>query len=214
MLHVGLQQQVDAVRQGISEVFPLAKLDQVCGLDLIDVIGANPLVADVDWEQMIGMMVTKSDLPGLGTYLKLFQDTLKLVKNSEIGDCILLFGREVKVQTFRREFCKAIFGVPQVNKSKAIKFTSEVASVGKPCHFDNCHTEIQIRESQSRLNFQTSFVKEVAQTHQQTPQIKVEGAARLQLQFKPHPSLSSLTGNTAARVSLKCLEIESCALFC
>jgi hypothetical protein len=214
MLHVGLQQQVDAVRQGISEAFPLAKLDQVCGLDLIDVIGANPLVADEDWEQMIGMMVMKSDLPGLGTYLKLFQDTLKLVKNSEIGDCILLFGREVKVQTFRREFCKAIFGVPQVNTSKAIKFTSEVASVGKPCHFDNCHTEIQIRESQSRLNFQTSFVKEVAQTHQQTHQIKVEGAARLQLQFKPHPSLSS--GNMAARVSLKfkCLEIESCALFC
>ena len=210
MLHVGLQQQVDAVRQGISEVFPLAKLDQVCGLDLIDVIGANPLVADEVWEQMIDMMVMKSDLPGLATYLKLFQDTLKLVKNSEISNCILLFGREVKVQTFRREFCKAIFGVPQVNTNKAIKFTSEVAVLGKPCKFDNCQTEIHIRESQSRLNFQSSSVSTVAQTHQ----IKVEGAARLQLQFKPHPLLSSLTGNTAARVSLNCLEIESRALFC
>ena len=127
MLHVGLQKQVDAVRQGISEVFPLAKLDQVCGLDLIDAIGANASVADHDWEQMIGMMVMKSDLPGLATYLKLFQDTLKLVKNSEISNCILLFGREFwnRVVNFEELMLEGVISPPDLDLFQFVETAEE-----------------------------------------------------------------------------------------
>ncbi len=212
MLHIGLQQQVDAVRQGISEVFSLAKLDRLSGFNLIDAIGANPLIEDEEWEQMIKMMILSPDSPDLAkSYLKLVQAALRLVKNSAIGNHVVLFGSSnVDVQAFRREFCKAIFGVPQVDSSKAIKFTTKLRRPGKPCHFDNCHSILELQESQSRLNFQTSAVSAAAQTHQ----IKILGAARLQLQFEPHLASSSFKGNRAARVSPKSFEIESCVYSC
>lgn len=206
MLHIGLQQQVDAVRQGISEVFSLAKLDQLSGLNLIDAIGANPVIEDEEWEQMIEEMKRSPDSPDSATtYLKLVQDALRLVKTSAIGNHIVLFGsRNVDVQAFRREICKAVFGVPQVNTSKHIVFTTILTKPGAPCHFDGCQNILQLQESQSRLNFQTSN-SAAAQTHQ----IKVLGAARLQLQFEPPLASSSFQGNKAARVSPKSFEIES-----
>jgi hypothetical protein len=196
ILQVWVQQQVDCVRQGISEVFPIEKLDQLSGLDLIDIIGAKPTVDDEDWECMIAMITSAS--AEMDTCRKLVQDALRLAKSSESGDGILLFGAKVNVEKFRRDFCSAIFGVPQANTSDAITFTTDVKH-DLPGFFNSCSTELQIRPSRSLLTFKTSIVSRATAIHH----IIVEGAHQMQLKFIPHPVLSSLQGirDPAARVS-------------
>lgn len=208
MLQIGVQRQVDCVRQGISEVFPLSQLVRMSGLDLIEVIGANPRVQDEDWEQMIAMMVSKNDSPASEIFLSLFRDVIRSVKNSEEGDdFVRISGSKVDVQRFRRDFCTAIFCVPQVDTNKAIKLTTEVKDSGLPCHWGTCFDELQIRASRSRLVYQTSFVSR-AQGQQasfsnaaEVHEIHVEGAARLQFGFTSHPNSASFQGNRDIRAS-------------
>ncbi len=192
---------MDCVRQGISEVFPLAKLNRLNGLDLIDIIGANPTVEDRDWHCMIGAMHSLTQ--EMDVCRRLFQDTLGLVQNSQQGDHIVddlvLFGSKVKVDKFRREFCKAIFGAPQVDMSKPITF-STIVRHGWVGFLDNCKQHLEMRASRSPLLFKASVSSRAATSRD----IKIDGAAQLQLRFQSYPELELplLQGNrdAAARV--------------
>ncbi len=190
---------MDCVRQGISEVFPLAKLNRLNGLDLIDILGANPKIEDDDWHRMIRAM--RSLTGEMDVVRRLYQDTLGLVQNSKQGDDVVddlvLFGSKVKVDKFRREFCKAIFGAPQVDLSKTITFSTIVRRDGV-AFCDNCHQNLEMRASRSPLLFKASVTSRAATSRD----IIIDGAAQLQLRFKSHPEVKLLQGNrdAAARV--------------